>query len=78
MIPSADMLWAMRSGGRWLGSLVAPEPRQRRHPEPGRTVGLSAGRSGLAEYGPAQGDQAKGIPLRHLDDAVQADIDVPS
>ena len=37
-----------------------------------------AGRSGVADYGPARGDQAKGIPLRHLYDAVQADIDVPS
>jgi len=35
-----------------------------------------AARSGVAEDDPTQGDQAKGIPLRHLDDAVQADIDV--
>ena len=28
--------------------------------------------------GPVQGDQEKGIPRRHLHDAVQADIDVPS
>ena len=37
-----------------------------------------AGRSGVADYGPARGDQAKGIPLGHIHDAVQADIDVPS
>ena len=37
-----------------------------------------AGGSGVAEYGPAGGDQVKGIPLRHLHDAVRADIDVLS
>ena len=37
-----------------------------------------AGRSGVAEYCPAHGDQVKGILLRHLHDAVRADIDVPS
>jgi hypothetical protein len=30
----------------------------------------------VAEYGPARGDQVKGILLRHLHDAIQADIDV--
>ena len=38
-----------------------------------------AGKSGcVAKYGPARGDQVKGIPLRHHHDAVRADIDVPS
>src|SRR5215469_17342434 len=32
----------------------------------------------IAEYGPAHGDQTKRIRLRHLDDAVQTDIDVPA
>ena len=42
------------------------------------TVGLSCGQIKRREYGPAHGDQAKGIPLRHLHDAVRADIDVLS
>ena len=47
---------------------------------PSPTDGLACrpGRSGVAEYGPARGDQVKGIPLRHLHDAVRADVDVPS
>jgi len=57
-------------GGRWRGRLAAPEPRQRRHPEPEGRLACRAGRSGVAEYGPAHGDQAKGIPLRHLHDAI--------
>src|SRR5215813_15472209 len=32
----------------------------------------------VAEYGPARGDQVKGILLRHLEDTIQADIDVSS
>jgi hypothetical protein len=70
--------YAVGDAHRWLGRLVAPERRQRCHSEPRPTVGLSRRRSGVGEYGPAQGDQAKGIALRHLHDAVQADIDVPS
>jgi len=46
--------------------------------EPDGRLACRAGRSGVAEYGPAHGDQVKGIPLRHLHDAVRADIDVPS
>ena len=42
-----------------------------------RTVSLSCWQSGsVAEYGPARGDQVKGIILRHLHDAIQTDIDV--
>jgi len=68
-----------RIGGRWLGRRVAPEPCQRGHSEPDRRLACRAGKSGcVAEYGPALGDQEKGIPLGHLHDAVQADIDVPS
>src|SRR6516165_12782851 len=40
-------------------------------------VGLSCWQSGcVAKYSPARGDQVKGILLRHLHDAIQADIDV--
>ena len=36
-----------------------------------------AGKSGcVAKYGPACGDQVKGIVLRHLHDAIQTDTDV--
>jgi hypothetical protein len=42
-----------------------------------RTVGLPCWQSGcIAEYGPARGDQVKGILFRHLHDAIQADINV--
>jgi hypothetical protein len=51
---------------------------QRCHFEPDGRLACRAGRSGVAEYGPAHGDQAKGIPFRHLHDAVRADIDVLS
>src|SRR6516165_4520372 len=76
-MPSAVMPWATRTGGRWRGRLVAPEPRQRRSSRARRTVGLSCWQSGcVAEYGPARGDQVKGIILRHLHDPIQTDIDV--
>jgi len=52
--------------------------RQRCHFEPDGRLACRAGRSSVAEYGPAHGDHVKGIPLRHLHDAVRADIDVPS
>ena len=74
------MPWAMRSGAG-AASAVAQASRCARTPSAlsfrsRRTVAL--GGSGVAEYGPAHGDQAKGIPLRHLHDAVRADIDVLS
>ena len=71
---------AQRRGRRIGGGsgVVAPERRQRCHFEPDGRLACRAGRSSVAEYGPAHGDQAKGIPLRHLHDAVRADIDVLS
>ena len=74
MMPSADMPRAARRRirGWWLWRLVGQNAVSAVIPSPA----FRAARSGVAEYDPAQGDQAKGIPLRHLDDAVQADINV--
>ena len=72
---------AQRRGRRIGGSSdvsLRQERRQRCHFEPDGRLACRAGRSSVAEYGPARGDHVKGIPLRHLHDAVRADIDVPS
>ena len=72
---------AQRRGRRIGGGSdvsLRQERRQRCHFEPDGRLACRAGRSSVAEYGPAHGDQAKGIPLRHLHDAVQTDIDVLS
>jgi len=59
--------------------LSPPDPRRLRKTLTDEWLGLSCSHSGyIAEYGPAHGDQTKRIRLRHLDDAVQTDIDVPA
>src|SRR6516162_5713473 len=59
-------------------TFVSGDPQSRGRKSDGQ-LACGAGKSGcVAEYGPARGDQVKGILLGHLDDAVLADRDVPA